>query len=346
MVAIRASEADDFLRRLPAGFAAVLLFGTDSGLIRERAVALVRAVAGSLDDPFNLARIEETALAADPGLLADEFNALSFTGGRRVIWVKDADRTFLRAVEPLLRLAAGSNLIIAEAGNLAKSAPLRSLFEKSRNACAIACYEESEGELRRLVETEAAAAGLAIEPEAERLLVGLLSDDWLMSRSEIAKLLLYVAGSSVITAADVEAVCGDNSARSVDGLIDAVMEGDMPGCDRMLEALILSGTAPGQILSAVASHIARLQQFRGAMDRGRSQEDAIRASKPPLFFKRHDPIRRQLRLWDQKSLAAAGTTLAGAVRATREQPALDHAITSRALLALTRSALARRNSVI
>jgi DNA polymerase-3 subunit delta len=260
--------------------------------------------------------------------------------------VKDADRTFLRAVEPLLRLAAGSNLIIAEAGNLAKSAPLRSLFEKSRNACAIACYEESEGELRRLVQTEAAAAGLVVEPDAERLLVGLLSDDWLMSRSEIAKLMLYAAGRSVITVADVEAVCDDNSARNVDGLIDAVMEGDMPGCDRMLEALVLSGTAPGQVLSAVASHVARLQLFRAAMDRGRSPEEAIRASKPPLFFKRHDPVRRQLRLWDQKGLAAAGTTLAGAVRATREQPGLDHAISSRALLGVTRSALVRRNSVI
>ena len=54
-----------FLRD-PGSCRVVLLYGEDDGMIRDRAVALVRAVAGSLDDPFLVANLvrEQLRLAA------------------------------------------------------------------------------------------------------------------------------------------------------------------------------------------------------------------------------------------------------------------------------------------
>src|ERR1700677_2113417 len=45
------ARVDAFLRD-PGPCRVVLLYGDDAGMIRERAVTLVRTVAGSLDDPF------------------------------------------------------------------------------------------------------------------------------------------------------------------------------------------------------------------------------------------------------------------------------------------------------
>src|SRR5690348_11799350 len=60
MVKIAAGRADAFARKPDINIRAVLVYGPDSGLVRERAEALVKAAAGSLDDPF---RTREVTLA-------------------------------------------------------------------------------------------------------------------------------------------------------------------------------------------------------------------------------------------------------------------------------------------
>src|SRR5260221_12063724 len=69
---------------------AVLLYGPDGGLAHERAVALVRHVAGSADDPFRVVELTVATLKDDPARLADEVAAQALTGGRRAVWIRDA----------------------------------------------------------------------------------------------------------------------------------------------------------------------------------------------------------------------------------------------------------------
>ena len=54
-----------FLRD-PGECRVVLLFGEDAGMIRDRAETLVRAVAGSLDDPFLVTELPREAIEACP----------------------------------------------------------------------------------------------------------------------------------------------------------------------------------------------------------------------------------------------------------------------------------------
>ena len=338
MAVVKGPSIEQFVRRPPADANAVLLYGPDTGSVRERATALVKAIAGQIDDPFNVVRLDDDLLAGDPGRLADEFNAISMMGGRRAIWIAEADKAFHKAVEPLLETGGGQSLIVAEAGNLAKSSGLRVLFERARSAYAVPCYQDSEQDLHELIRVEFHAAGVAIEPDAEKLLITLLSADRMLSRSEVSKLALYAIGRSPVTVADVEAVCGDASALSVDDVIDAVFEGDLNACDLALTRLVSSGVQLGSVLSMVSAHAARLQQLRLEIDRGRSPEETVKSARPPVFFKRAGGMARQLRLWDTQSLVNAGSSLATALRQTRERPVLDEAIASRTLLSVARNA--------
>jgi DNA polymerase-3 subunit delta len=88
----------------------------------------------------------------------------------------------------------------------------------------------------------------------------------------------------------------------------------------------------------MAMHIARLQQLRIEIDAGKSPEEAVRAARPPIFFKKAGGVVRQLRLWDIDALVAAGASVAQATRASRSGSELDEAITGRTLLALARTA--------
>src|SRR5690242_18510888 len=100
-----------FLRD-PGSCRAVLLYGDDDGLVRERAEQLTKVAVGSLHDPF---RIAELRRDTGEGLL-EEAAALSLTGGRRVVRVREATDGLTPAVKSFLA-SRSESLIILEGTN-------------------------------------------------------------------------------------------------------------------------------------------------------------------------------------------------------------------------------------
>ena len=69
----------------PGATRVVLLFGEDTGLVRERGDMLTRAVAG--DDPFRLVELPRDVAAKDVTLLPAAPATPALTGGRRLVRV-------------------------------------------------------------------------------------------------------------------------------------------------------------------------------------------------------------------------------------------------------------------
>ena len=195
MVAVKSGNADAFLAkpdRLPD---VVLIFGEDSGLVSERVRTLIGASVDNPDDPFSLVRLDGDEIAADPARLLDETQTIPLFGGRRAVWVRAGGRNFAPAVEAVLALPKSECRVVIEAGDLRRTAPLRAVCERAKNAAAVPCYADNEAALERLIDGEMRAAGLSLKPEARALLVTLLGGDRAGSRSEIRKLVLYAHGS-------------------------------------------------------------------------------------------------------------------------------------------------------
>ena len=216
MTALKSNQVDGFLAKPNPAQPVVLIYGADSGLVRERAEALIRSAVDDVNDPFSLARLEGDELASDPSRLVEEANTIPLFGGRRAVWVKGGGRNFAPAVETLLANAPRECRVVIEAGELRKNAPLRVACERARNAAVIPCYPDDEKMLPALIEDEMRAAGLTIAPEARAALVPLLGGDRLASRSELRKLALYAHGKERVELADVAAVVTDASELALD----------------------------------------------------------------------------------------------------------------------------------
>src|SRR5437868_3757392 len=139
MVALKHSQVDAFVAKPDKTRPIVLLYGPDSGLVRERAEALIRKSVDDPRDPFALARLEGDDLASEPTRLVEEANTIPLFGGRRAVWVKAGGRNFAPAVESLLGAASPECRVVIEAGELRKNAPLRVLCERAKNAVALPC---------------------------------------------------------------------------------------------------------------------------------------------------------------------------------------------------------------
>jgi len=103
MAILKASALEPHLARNQLS-PAYLIYGPDVGKVGEVARALVRHVAGSLDDPFAVEHLQEEAIAADPQRLSDEVFSRPMLGTRKAIWIGSAGNSFAQAYERLGKL--------------------------------------------------------------------------------------------------------------------------------------------------------------------------------------------------------------------------------------------------
>src|SRR5262245_21383928 len=333
MVALKAHQVDAFVAK-PAQ-PVVLVFGPDSGLVRERAEALIRASVDDVNDPFSLARLDGDDLAAEPSRLVEEANTDPLFGGRRAVWVKVGSRNVAPGGEALRASTCPGCRVVIEAGDLRRNAPLRVLCERAKNAAALPCYEDDEKTLDRLIDAELRESGLTIAPEARSALLPLLGGDRLASRSEIAKLALYARGCDRIELDDVFAVSADASALALDALLDAAFAGKTADVEFQFAKARTAGTAPAAILAAAIRHVASLHRARLAVDAGQSASGA--AEEMRVHFSRKPMLESALRAWTTARLARAMSMLAEAALESRRQHAradVSEPIAQRALLSL------------
>jgi len=303
-----ARQAERLLAR-PDGVRVILLHGDDHGLVRERASEAARAAAGGLDDPFRLAILGREA----HDRLDEEASALSLVGGRRVVWVRDATDGLQPALAGLLGAAAGppsdSPLILLEAASLPGRSRLRSLLEAAPEAAVIACYAEEgralEGSISRMLQ----AQGVQIETDALSWLAARLGADRVAVRGEVEKLVLYAGADGNRTERlDLDAVrqvTGDSAGASLEDAAFAATAGNRQAADLAVERALGEGSSPVALARILLSHLHRLRQVLLMVEAGRSQGEALRALRPPVFFRRTADFNRALSLWTEAGLFEA-----------------------------------------
>lgn len=343
MTVLKASGVDAFLRKRDPSIAAILVYGEEPDAVREMAAKAVTRIAGSLDDPFSVVALQDSDLSSDPARLLDEVQSLSMTGGNRVIWMRGAEQSFLKAVMPLLEGRVTGNIVVAEAGALPRTSALRAAFEKSNHAYAVPLYEGEAGESAQLIESLLKDSNLRIGEDAVHRLLELAGTSRGLVQRETEKLALYCLGGERITVEDVEAICGNDTGADPDALTDCVFHGDVEEADQLFHALLQGGTDAGRLAMVAHGHALRLEDFRIAIEKGMKPDQVVRAARPPVFFKRQRKVLAQLQVWPLADLMQAATTLAAAVLQVRQNPALGAAIADRCLLSVARKARALRS---
>lgn len=309
---IPARRADTFARRPDPAARAVLIYGPDRGLVRERADRLAQTIVPDLADPFRVTELAADGLDKDPARLFDEAASLTLTGGRRVLRVHRAGDSQARAFKGFLEEPSGDALIVVEAGDLPPRSPLRKLFEAAPNAAAVPCYRDEGPRLERVISEILEDHGLSPEPAALSYLVDRLGGDRLVTRSELEKLAVYMGREKKVRLADVEACVGDGSALTLEGVSLAAASGDLARLERGLVRAFAEGAEPVAVLRATARHLRRIHLLAGLMERGASFDEAMRAFRPRLYFRLVDALRGQAERWTCEAAAEALEALTAA----------------------------------
>lgn len=331
---LRNKQADDFIKNPSDDIQGILLHGQDSGLINFRTKALVSHYISNQNDPFLLSTINSTQLNDDPGLLADELGTFALTNDKRVILLDLSSDLKKEQVDCIIESKSQSILII-NSGELKTSSPSRKAFESDKNFIVIPCYNSSNTDIMTLLNNKLKDSDLTMHRDAKDLIVASLGNDYGNTTSEIEKILNHHQSGDEISKSEVESIIVSSSNTIVTDLVDTVFEKKTKSISRLYHS-ILDEFSPAQILIITSNHVIKLMELLAEKDDlNLPNKQVIENSKPPIFFKRHPSLLKQLNTWNRANLRDIIEILSETTIETRRNNDLSVELTERCLLKIS-----------
>lgn len=347
MILSKRPDIERFLGRPDPAIRAVLIYGRDIGVVRDRGHQLAAKIVPNPDDPFDVALLTEQDLADDGGRLEGELAAQSLMGGRRLVRLRmtaekpAADKL---AAEALDRHAKGElnpdAFFLIEAGNLGRESAMRKVAEKANAAAAIPCYEDEPGDVARLVRELLAKDGVSLNADALQVFVQRLPKERGVARQEIERLALYLGPGSGVTAtpADLEPFLGVEPESSLFDAASDAFGGKLGEAQAGLRRAAQEGESGPAAVRAIGMHLGKLRRTLTLIKAGAGPQEAAKASG--VFWKQEREFLRQIRSWSLEELDRIQPQVLDADRACKTAGSPDRLIAER--LALTIAGRARR----
>lgn len=342
MVKPAAASLEKLISAPPEALQVFLIYGPDTGLVRERATKLASALIADPDDPFAVSRLSDDDLKSDPAVLADAMAALSLGGGDRLVRVRLGGDSALVAgwiAEFEAGSAPAEARLVIEAGNLTKGSKLRKAAEDGKRSAAIACYADTPRDLLEMAEASLKSEGLSLAPAARSELARLLEGDRQLARSEIEKLILYKGpDGGEVTLEDLAEITSSGAEAALDQVIDPAFGGDPREADRNYHRALESGLNPVAIARALQRKIDQIEAYNAAGN----DPAALARSGAPRFGPPAQRFQAIARLWPPAKLARARQIAFEVERQLKSSGAPGVALMGETLLRLARASSTSR----
>jgi DNA polymerase-3 subunit delta len=313
-----------------------LFHGPDTAQSRALGQRLVQALAAT-----------KSALAAgtvrsDPASLADEASAMSLFGGARVIWIEPAGEEIVTGVGALLDAASTESPVVAIAGALSKSSPLRKLAEASRSAASFAAYLPEGQDAARMVADIGRSFGLKISPPVADRVAGAAGNDQALVSQELQKLALYLdatPNSPKELAHDaIDAVGTDTAEGDVMRLADLALSGQLDALAEELTRLPSGGSEGIPVVRSLQRRLLMLAPLCARVERGERPDAVMTSLGNALFWKDKSIVSRMLAQWNAERLAKVSDRAGRLERSLIFGPAPQQVALGEELLAIAREA--------
>lgn len=284
-----------------------LVFGQDESAIADIADQLAAQLGSAERIDLDSDRIRN-----DAALLADEASSLSLFGDRRYVRLNFRREEGLAAVENLLALEGDCNLVIATAGNLAKTSKLRKLAESHARAMTYICYMPEEGDAASAVMAHAATQGLKLDRALATRIARYTGQDRKLAASEVEKLALYYDASperpAQVDVTAFEALSAETGEEDIGSLVNQVMGGELRALGQELADARDMGIDAIRVIRALQRRVTLLASLRAKVDRGSNPAVVVKATRS-IFWKDADAFVRQLSRWPAQRLVGLNSHL-------------------------------------
>lgn len=322
-------------KEISSSFLGALVYGTDFGVVDDTAQTIAKLITPDLKDEFAVVKLTPAKIKENRLMAIDEANMPSLMGGRRLIWVKEADTACSEIIEQAAELIKTDAFILITADNLPKNNALRIAGENHPKFLTIACYADEEKDILNTIQTFLRENGYTASNNALILLKERLTENRLTTKRELEKLITYMGDVKQIEAEDVLAVSTVSLSSSFDDLCLAVASGNQKAVQENYTLLLSSGETPVSIVRILMGYFNRLLMGVTALSKGESPDLAVKKVVRAAQFKIEPEVKNQLRTWKKEWLVKALFLLSDTEKQTKTSAMPPELMLARTLVLLT-----------
>ena len=280
----------------------VVLFGSNEGMIADLAQKFALTVCNDLNDAFCVASFQMEVLEKDFGALFGEYNAASLIGGRRVVFIRNANNNLTKPLKELFASSISDTLLIITSTSLNTKSSLVTAFKDEPFAAVIGCYDDREENISSEVRTFFIQNGITIAPNAMDVLCQRLSADRKASMGELEKLKTYIGSKKNVVLEDVIKAVSDTSNSSSEDFCFYVASGQMQKALKTYQTLIYEGEEPASLIRALTYHFLKILECIAKIEAGSTPDSAASSLKPPLMWFRKSEFLMQLKIFKRTAV--------------------------------------------
>ena len=322
------------------GFKGALIFGPDFGVVQEVSEKIISFIVSNPSDEFSVIKITPQKIKEIPSILLDEGNASGLFGGRKVLWLKNADNNVLEAVENYLDHIQNNTFLLITADNLTKNSSLRVFCESHEKVLCVACYADTDKDVAEYIRETLTGQGIRISNAAMPILVERLGENRIATRKELEKLITYLGDKKTIDIEDVLAIVTDTQNSSVDLFCSAIAMGNYKMAEREYHLMLANGENPVGIVRILYLYFNKLLDASVAAEKG-GMDAGIKKIMRPNQFRMADEFRQQLNIWKKSFILKVLDLLLDTERQAKSTGLPAEEILGRVILQITN--VARKN---
>ena len=228
----------------------------------------------------------------------------SFFEKKKLIIVNNASEKIKSEIELILTKNIEDITLIFLSNILEKKSKLRNLFEKDKNLICVAVYKDDHRVLFNLANSFFKSKKIDISTESINLIIERSSEDRKNLRNELKKIENFIGNKKKIDINDLIKLTNLSENHSINKIVDMSLAKDTKQSLRALNENIFSADDIIIIIRSYLIKSKRLLKLTTELERNKNIDQVISASKPPIFWKDKDVVKKQLKIWNKESTIA------------------------------------------
>jgi len=229
-------------------------------------------------------------------LISEMLNKSLFENSKIVIISRVTDK-ILNFIDEVLKHKISDIKILLKSGILEKRSKLRVFFEKDKELITIPFYEDNESSLNSLILEFTKKNNINLSRESINLLIRRASGERENLKNELKKLMYYSISNKKIELSTVEKLSNLAENFSVNLLADNYLCKNNSNIARILNENLFSDEDCILILRTILNKSKRLLTIIKNYEVSKNLDEVILNTKPPIFWKDKDIIKKQVNSW-------------------------------------------------
>ena len=228
----------------------------------------------------------------------------SFFEKKKLIIINNVSEKIKSEIELILTKNIEDITLIFISNILEKKSKLRNLFEKDKNLICVAVYKDDHRILFNLANSFFKTKKIDISTESINLIIERSSEDRKNLRNELKKIDLFIGNKKKIDFDDLIKLTNLSENHSINKIVDMSLAKNTRETLRVINENIFSTEDIIIIIRSYLLKSKRLLRLTAELEKNKNIDQVISASKPPIFWKDKDVVKKQLKIWNKESTIA------------------------------------------